>query len=59
MRAVPVQEAATDRSTTLAIAKMDCPTEEALIRAKLATVAGVSNLDFNLVQRTLAGPPCA
>ena len=53
MRAVPVQHAAADRSTTLAIAKMDCPTEEALIRAKLATVAGISNLDFNLVQRTL------
>ncbi|WP_454260345.1 heavy metal translocating P-type ATPase [Pseudoxanthomonas mexicana] len=52
MRAVPM-EAATVRSTTLAIAKMDCPTEEALIRAKLATMAGVSNLDFNLVQRTL------
>ncbi len=53
MRAVPVQDASADRSTTLAIAKMDCPTEEALIRAKLATLAGVSNLDFNLVQRTL------
>ncbi|MBH1863960.1 heavy metal translocating P-type ATPase [Stenotrophomonas maltophilia] len=53
MRAVPVQGTPTDQSTTLAIAKMDCPTEEALIRAKLGTVSGVSNLVFNLVQRTL------
>ena len=35
------------------IDNMDCPTEEALIRAKLASVAGVSGLDFNLMQRTL------
>ncbi|WGG52802.1 heavy metal translocating P-type ATPase [Rugamonas sp. DEMB1] len=35
------------------IDNMDCPTEEALIRAKLAGVAGVSGLDFNLMQRTL------
>lgn len=42
-----------DQSTTLAIAKMDCPTEEGLIRSKLAGMAGVATLDFNLVQRTL------
>jgi len=53
MRAVRMDDASTGQSTTLAIAKMDCPTEEALIRAKLAGVAGVSKLDFNLVQRTL------
>src|SRR5690625_7924125 len=35
------------------IDNMDCPTEEALIRAKLARVPGVAGLDFNLVQRTL------
>nr|WP_311530177.1 heavy metal translocating P-type ATPase [uncultured Ralstonia sp.] len=39
--------------TRLAIAKMDCPTEEALIRNKLAAVAGIAHLDFNLMQRTL------
>lgn len=43
----------TNQSTTLAIAKMDCPTEEGLIRSKLAGMAGVATLDFNLVQRTL------
>ena len=40
--------------TTLAIAGMDCPTEEALIRSKLAGMAGVAALDFNLVQRRLS-----
>ena len=39
--------------TTLTIAGMDCPTEEALIRSKLAGMAGVTALDFNLVQRQL------
>ncbi|TYC51117.1 heavy metal translocating P-type ATPase [Zoogloea oleivorans] len=39
--------------TTLAIAKMDCPTEEALIRNKLGGMPGVGALDFNLMQRTL------
>lgn len=43
----------TNQSTTLAIAKMDCATEEGLIRSKLAGMAGVATLDFNLVQRTL------
>jgi Cd2+/Zn2+-exporting ATPase len=33
---------------------MDCPTEEALIRDKLAHLPGVVALEFNLVQRTLA-----
>jgi Cd2+/Zn2+-exporting ATPase len=32
---------------------MDCPTEEALIRSKLAGIPGVASLEFNLVQRTL------
>jgi len=39
--------------TTLAIAKMDCPTEEALIRGKLDGMPGIGPLEFNLVQRTL------
>ena len=39
--------------TVLRIDKMDCPTEEALIRAKLAEIAGVHALDFNLLQRRL------
>ncbi len=41
-------------TTLLRIAKMDCPTEEGLIRAKLQGMPGVSGLDFNLMQRTLA-----
>lgn len=32
---------------------MDCPTEETLIRNKLGGMAGVSALDFNLMQRIL------
>ncbi|HEY3433086.1 MAG TPA: heavy metal translocating P-type ATPase [Rhodocyclaceae bacterium] len=39
--------------TVLIISQMDCPTEEALIRGKLAGMAGIRNLDFNLLQRTL------
>lgn len=35
------------------IMQMDCPTEEALIRAKLGGMSSVTSLDFNLMQRTL------
>ena len=41
------------QTTVLGIAKMDCPTEEGLIRGKLIGMPGVVELDFNLVQRTL------
>lgn len=37
----------------LRIDKMDCPTEESLIRKKLEGMAGVNNLDFNIMQRRL------
>ncbi|MDP3139714.1 MAG: heavy metal translocating P-type ATPase, partial [Burkholderiaceae bacterium] len=40
-------------STVLRIAKMDCPTEEGLIRGKLEGMSGVTDLQFNLMQRTL------
>jgi Zn2+/Cd2+-exporting ATPase len=40
-------------TTVLRIAKMDCPTEESLIRGKLQGMSGVQGLDFNLMQRTL------
>lgn len=44
----------TDRTrTVLAIAKMDCPTEEGLIRDNLTGMDGVAALDFNLIQRSL------
>ncbi len=35
------------------IVNMDCPTEEALIRKKLGTLAGITKLEFNLMQRVL------
>ncbi|RZI39815.1 heavy metal translocating P-type ATPase, partial [Herbaspirillum sp. HC18] len=35
------------------IENMDCPTEEALIRNKLSGLAGITALDFNLMQRKL------
>ena len=54
MQAVRMDEASAGQTTKLSIAKMDCPTEEALIRNKLGTVAGVADLDFNLMQRTLS-----
>ena len=41
------------QTTVLCIAKMDCPTEEGLVRGKLTGMPGVEELDFNLVQRTL------
>ena len=39
--------------TVLSIAKMDCPTEEGMIRGKLAGLAGIEDLDFNLMRRRL------
>jgi len=53
--------AATERSEFLPalqqlvmrIEKMDCPTEEGLIRKKLGGMPGVDQLDFNLMQRRL------
>jgi Cd2+/Zn2+-exporting ATPase len=41
------------RSVRYAIDKMDCPTEERLIRNKLERLPGITRLDFNLVQREL------
>ena len=38
---------------TLRIEKMDCPSEESLIRQKLEGLKGVESLDFNLIQRKL------
>lgn len=45
-----------DASETVAIFRipnMDCPMEEALIRKKLASVKGITDLNFNLMQRVL------
>ena len=52
----PVTKASEIRSKNKAIYRienMDCPTEEALIRKKLASVSGIESLDFNLMQRIL------
>lgn len=54
MQAVRMDQASAEQTTKLSIAKMDCPTEETLIRNKLGIVAGVADLDFNLMQRTLS-----
>ena len=40
--------------TTLSIPKMDCPSEERLIRLALAPLEGVTQLDFDLESRQLA-----
>ena len=53
MKAVPENPVASARMTALRIEKMDCPTEEGLIRAKLSGMPGVGELHFDLLQRTL------
>lgn len=41
------------KKTTFKIAKMDCPSEENLIRAKLDGLPGIQKLDFDLPNRKL------
>lgn len=53
MRAVRQNGDTSTQVTRLGIAKMDCPTEETLIRNKLSLMPGVLDLDFNLMQRIL------
>lgn len=43
-----------DTSSVFRIDNMDCPTEEALIRTRLSTMAEVVAMDFNLIRRTLS-----
>lgn len=38
---------------TLRIEKMDCPTEEALLRKKIGGMPGIDDMSFNLMQRRL------
>lgn len=47
------EDAGDSRTSVLRIAKMDCPTEEGLIRGKLAGMAGIADMQFNLMQRAL------
>lgn len=54
MQTERLDSASGEQTTRLVIAKMDCPTEEVLIRNKLSKIAGVTRLDFNLLQRTLS-----
>ncbi|MBK7136301.1 MAG: heavy metal translocating P-type ATPase [Rhodocyclales bacterium] len=41
------------KQSVFVIGNMDCPTEEALIRKRLASVSGVGELSFNLMERRL------
>ncbi|WP_235922617.1 cation transporter [Rugamonas aquatica] len=50
---VPIGTAQGNVVTTLLIPKMDCPSEENLIRMALGGVAGVGLLDFDLAAHTL------
>ena len=43
----------TSMITAIRIMQMDCPTEEALLRKKLGGMAGVTGMEFNLMQRVL------
>lgn len=52
----PAASAAKDPShisSVFIITEMDCPTEEQLIRSKLATMANISAVEFNLMRRQL------
>lgn len=51
--ALPSTPVAGANTAKYRIANMDCPTEERLIRNKLANMAGVVGLDFNLMNRVL------
>ena len=41
------------KKTTFEITKMDCPSEENLIRMKLDGISGIANLDFDIPNRKL------
>ena len=41
------------KKTVFKIAKMDCPSEENLIRIKLGDIPEIHNLDFNIPDRKL------
>lgn len=47
------KSAAQTKETVFVIQKMDCPTEEKLIRNKLEAMPGIEELRFNLMQREL------
>lgn len=47
------QPPTTLKKTTFEISKMDCPSEENLIRMKLGNLANIKNLDFDIPNRVL------
>ncbi|WP_341708094.1 heavy metal translocating P-type ATPase [Halopseudomonas sp.] len=49
-----LEPAAGEQVSRIHIEQMDCPTEEGLIRQRLAGMAGVGQLQFNLLQRVLS-----
>lgn len=49
----PAAPSAESVRTLITVEEMDCPTEEAMIRGKLAGMAGIEGLEFNLIQRRL------
>ncbi|MDL2317176.1 heavy metal translocating P-type ATPase [Desulfovibrio sp. OttesenSCG-928-A18] len=49
-----ILDQASDTRALYRIMNMDCPMEEALIRAKLGSMPGITGLSFNLVQRVLS-----
>ncbi|MEL0167219.1 MAG: heavy metal translocating P-type ATPase [Pseudomonadaceae bacterium] len=48
-----LEPAAGEQLSRIHIEQMDCPTEEGLIRQRLTGMAGVGQLQFNLLQRVL------
>ena len=53
VRTITPVGAAGSVQTPIRILQMDCPTEEGLLRKKLGGMAGVTALEFNLMQRVL------
>ena len=51
LEGVPLDTAGT--RTAIRIDAMDCPTEEALIRDKLAKIPGITGFEFNLMRRVV------
>lgn len=49
-----LEPAAGEQVSRIHIEQMDCPTEEGLIRQRLTGMAGVGQLQFNLLQRVLS-----
>ncbi|MFN8417046.1 MAG: cation transporter [Cytophagaceae bacterium] len=41
------------QKTTFKISKMDCPSEEQMIRMKLADLTNINSLDFDIANRQL------